>query len=140
MSKNTYVGNLSSSITQEEIRQLFEQYGKVNSVDLITDRYSGVPRGFGFVKMADEGARMAITALDKHRVGGRTIRVNEVIPRKISERQPHGDWRGRRDAWINLVPCSPRPNPPLPVTARMLSSRYRTDRSNQHEFIYKYPP
>jgi hypothetical protein len=112
MSKNNYVGKLSSSITQEEIRQLFERYGKVDSVDLITDRCSGVPRGFGF-------------ALDKHRVGGRTIRVNEAIPRKISERQPHGDWGGRRDTWINLVPCSPRPNPQLPVTARMLSSRYR---------------
>lgn len=99
MSKNIYVGNLPSSITQEEIRQLFEQYGKVDSVDLITDRYSGVPRGFGFVNMADEGARMAITALDKQRVDGQTIRVNEAIPRKISERQPRGGWGGRRDTW-----------------------------------------
>jgi RNA recognition motif-containing protein len=53
MSNNIYVGNLSPGTTQEEIRQLFEQYGKVDSVDLITDRYTGAPRGFGFVKMAE---------------------------------------------------------------------------------------
>jgi RNA recognition motif-containing protein len=99
MSKNIYVGNLSPRTTQEEIRQLFEQYGQVDSVDLITDRYTGAPRGFGFVKMADEGARMAIAALDKQKVDGQTIRVNEAIPRKISERQPRAGWGVRRGSW-----------------------------------------
>jgi RNA recognition motif-containing protein len=99
MSKNIYVGNLSPSTTQEEIRQLFEQYGKVDSVDLITDRYTRAPRGFGFVKMTDEGARKAIAALNMQEVDGRTIRVDEASPRKTSERQPHGGWGVRRGSW-----------------------------------------
>ena len=115
MSNNIYVGNLSPSTTREEIRQLFEQYGKVDSVDLITDRYTGAPRGFGFVKMADEGVRKAIAALNMQEVDGRTIRVDEAIPRKTSERQPHGGWGGQRGSGsINLVPYSSRPDPQLP--------------------------
>jgi cold-inducible RNA-binding protein len=78
---NIYVGNLSRSTTEEETRKLFERYGEVDSVDLITDRYSGEFRGFGFVGMGDKGAREAIVALNMKEVGGRNIKVNEAKPR-----------------------------------------------------------
>ena len=78
---NIYVGNLSRSTTEEETRKLFEPYGEVDSVDLITDRYSGEFRGFGFVGMGDKGSREAIVALNMKEVGGRNIKVNEAKPR-----------------------------------------------------------
>ena len=96
MAKSIYVGNLSPRTTQEEIRKLFEQHGEVDSVDLITDRYSGESRGFAFVKMNDQGAREAIAALDRKEVDGRTIRVNEAKPRETSGRQSRGGKGGRR--------------------------------------------
>jgi RNA recognition motif-containing protein len=79
--KKLYVGNLAFSATEKEIRELFEQYGSVSSVSLITDRETGQPRGFGFVEMED-GADNAIRALDGKEVGGRTIKVNEARPRE----------------------------------------------------------
>lgn len=78
---NIYVGNLSRSTTEADTRKLFEPYGEVDSVDLITDRYSGEFRGFGFVGMGDKGAREAIVALNMKEVGGRNIKVNEAKPR-----------------------------------------------------------
>jgi len=78
---NIYVGNLSRRTTEEETRKLFEPYGEVDSVDLITDRYSGEFHGFGFVGMGDKGAREAIVALNMKEVGGRNIKVNEAKPR-----------------------------------------------------------
>ncbi|MBA2592218.1 MAG: RNA-binding protein [Gammaproteobacteria bacterium] len=78
---NIYVGNLSRSTTEEETRKLFEPYCEVDSVDLITDRYSGEFRGFGFVGMGDKGAREAIVALNMKEVGDRNITVNEAKPR-----------------------------------------------------------
>ena len=77
--KRIYVGNLSYDTTEEELRQIFGQHGEVGSVDLITDRETGRPRGFGFVEM--EGADAAIAALHNAEVGGRTLTVNEARPR-----------------------------------------------------------
>lgn len=96
MSKTLYVGNLSLRTSQGEIRQLFEPYGEVMSVDLgIDDRYFGEHRGFGFVKIADQGARKAIAALNRKEVDGRIIRVKEPKPRE----QRDGGWGGRRSYW-----------------------------------------
>jgi RNA recognition motif-containing protein len=81
MSKKIYVGNLPFSATEDEIRQLFGQYGSVTSVSLITDRDTGSPRGFGFVEM-DNGANEAISALNNHEMGGRNLKVNEARPRE----------------------------------------------------------
>ena len=81
MSKKIYVGNLSFNSTEDEIRNLFSQYGAVASVSLITDRETGSPRGFGFVEM-DNGADEAIKALDNHELGGRSLKVNEAKPRE----------------------------------------------------------
>ena len=86
MVKNIYVGNLPFSTNEIEVRELFEQYGEVHSVNLITDRYTGRLRGFGFVEMEEEDANKAIEALNDTDFGGRNLRVNEARPRE--DRRP----------------------------------------------------
>lgn len=83
MSINIYVGNLSFGTVQDELRELFEQYGQVESARVITDRFTGRSRGFGFVEMAnrEEGMR-AIEELDSRDFNGRTLRVNEARPKR----------------------------------------------------------
>ncbi|MCH9650536.1 MAG: RNA-binding protein [Deltaproteobacteria bacterium] len=81
MSKKIYVGNLPYSATEDELRELFAEYGEVTSVNLITDRETGRPRGFGFVEMS-EGADEAIEALHQKDYGGRSLTVNEARPRE----------------------------------------------------------
>ena len=73
-----YVGNLPFSATEDEVRELFSQYGEVESVRLMTDRDTGRPRGFGFVTMPSQDASAAMEALDGHSMGGRNLRVNEA--------------------------------------------------------------
>jgi RNA recognition motif-containing protein len=90
---NIYVGNLSYQVTEDEVRELFEQYGKVSSVNIITDRDSGRARGFGFVEMEREGGNTAIAALDGQEFQGRNLRINEARPR---EERPRGQQRDRR--------------------------------------------
>jgi RNA recognition motif-containing protein len=81
MSKKIYVGNLPFSATEDELHEMFSQYGQVESVKLITDRETGRPRGFGFVEMGD-GASEAIAALNDKELGGRNLKVNEAKPRE----------------------------------------------------------
>lgn len=76
-----YVGNLSFSATEDEIRELFEQHGTVLSVKLINDRETGRPRGFGFVEMDPSAAAVAIEKLNGKELGGRTLRINEAQAR-----------------------------------------------------------
>ena len=88
-----FVGNLEFSATEQDIRQLFERYGVVDTVRIITDRETGRPRGFGFVEMSDDtAARAAIAGLQGAALGGRTLNVNEAKPRE--ER-----LRPRRERW-----------------------------------------
>ena|SRR5688572_22793679 len=88
-----YVGNLSFSTSEDELRQLFEQYGQVASATLVMDRDTGRPRGFGFVEMNDDGeAKAAIAALNGQNVGGRDLTVNEARPRE--DRGGGGGGRG----------------------------------------------
>lgn len=82
MSKNLYVGNLSWSTSEGEVRSAFEAFGTVTSVNLVEDRETGRPRGFGFVEMEDAGAMEAIKNLDGKDLGGRNIKVNEAKPRE----------------------------------------------------------
>ena len=83
MGKKLYVGNLPFSSTEDEIRTHFERHGSVESVNVITDRETGRPRGFAFVEMGDEsGAQAAIQALDGSDMGGRPLRVNEAHDRR----------------------------------------------------------
>ncbi len=88
MAKKIYVGNLPFSATDDSVRELFEAHGTVLSVNLISDRETGRPRGFGFVEMEDAEADAAISALDKKEFGGRTLNVNEARPRENRPRGP----------------------------------------------------
>ena len=91
-----YVGNLPSEVTEEELRQEFEAFGEVTSVNVVTDKYSGRPRGFGFVEMASvsEG-QAAITGLNGKTLKERTLNVNVARPRPESRGgSSHGDRRG----------------------------------------------
>ena len=81
MAKNLYVGNLSFNTTEEELRELFSQYGNVEKVQVITDRETGRPRGFAFIEMSD-GGDQAIQALNGQDFGGRNLTVNEAKPRE----------------------------------------------------------
>lgn len=85
-----YLGNLSLSVSEQDVENLFGQYGEVASVSLITDRETGRPRGFGFVEMEPEAAAKAIEALDGTEFGGRTLRVNEARDR--GARPPRRSW------------------------------------------------
>jgi cold-inducible RNA-binding protein len=92
--KNIFVGNLSFRTTEDEVRGLFAAYGTVDRVNLITDRDSGQPRGFGFVEMSNDGeAERAIAELNGRELGGRAINVNEARPKE--DRGGGGGGRGR---------------------------------------------
>jgi cold-inducible RNA-binding protein len=98
--KNIFVGNLSFSATEESIRSLFEAYGAVERVSIVTDRDSGQPRGFGFVEMTNDAeGEKAIAALNGQEHGGRDLNVNEARPkteRSGGFRSGGGSGRGRR--------------------------------------------
>jgi len=92
--KNIFVGNLDFNTSEEELRQLFESYGQVDRVSIMTDRDTGRSRGFGFVEMANaEDGEKAIAALNGSQLGGRTLNVNEARPKP--ERSGGGGGRGR---------------------------------------------
>jgi len=96
---NIYVGNLSFNATEDELRDAFEQYGKVASVSIIKDRDTGRPRGFAFVEMADgKEAATAIKELNLREIAGRSITVNEARP-KAERPRSGGGGGGRRRSW-----------------------------------------
>jgi RNA recognition motif-containing protein len=97
--KRIYVGNLPFSATEDEVRELFGQHGTVNSVNLISDRETGRPRGFGFVEMEEDGADSAISALDGTMMGGRSLKVNEARPRESRPRGGGGGGFGGGGNW-----------------------------------------
>ncbi|MBE0642481.1 MAG: RNA-binding protein [Bacteroidetes bacterium] len=79
---NIYVGNMSYNVSESMLRETFEEYGSVDTVNIITDRDSGRPKGFAFVEMKDDGqARAAIEALNGTDLEGRNLSVNEAKPR-----------------------------------------------------------
>jgi len=96
MTKKVYIGNMSFDTTEDKLRELFAAHGEVTEVTVVTDRYTGRPRGFAFVEMAtDEAAAAAIAALNGQDVDGRQLNVAEARPRK-----PRGGDRGRdRRRW-----------------------------------------
>ena len=80
--KNIYVGNLSFGASEESVRELFETHGTVSRVNIVTDRDSGQPRGFGFVEMENDGeGEKAIAAVNGRDLDGRTLNVNEARPK-----------------------------------------------------------
>jgi len=94
MSKKLYVGNLSFQTTEGEITSAFEQYGAVESVNIITDRDTGRSKGFAFVVMEEDGANKAIAGLNGSQLNGRNLTVNEARPMVKREFGGGGD-RGR---------------------------------------------
>jgi RNA recognition motif-containing protein len=81
MSTKLYVGNLPYETTESELQALFAASGEVSTINIVRDRTTGQPRGFAFVEMSDaESARRAITELDRHQLGGRSLTVNEAKP------------------------------------------------------------
>ena len=90
--KNIFVGNLSFGTTEQVIRSLFERYGTVDRVNIVTDRDSGQPKGFAFVEMANDAeGNNAIAAINGQEVGGRALTVNEARPKTSGG----GGGRGR---------------------------------------------
>jgi cold-inducible RNA-binding protein len=88
--KNLFVGNMSFQTTESDLRSLFEPFGQIARIHIVTDRETGQPRGFAFVEMAkDEDAAKAMTALNGKEVAGRALRVNEAAPKP--ERGPRGN-------------------------------------------------
>jgi RNA recognition motif-containing protein len=105
MGSKIYVGGLPYSTTEQELSDLFAVHGAVQSARIITDKFTGKSRGFGFVEMAtDEEAQKAIAALNATQLGGRTLTVNEARPQ---EPRSGGGGRGgfggggggQRDRW-----------------------------------------
>ncbi len=88
---NLYVGNLSYDMTDEDLQQVFEEYGTVSKVNIIMDRDSGRSKGFGFVEMENsEDGEKAVQELDGQEVKGRSLKVNQARPR---------EERPRRQSW-----------------------------------------
>jgi len=81
MTKKMYVGNLPFSSTEDDVRDLFSQYGEVKSVKIIYDRETGRSRGFGFVEMNEDNANTAMETLNGNMFEGRALKVNEARPR-----------------------------------------------------------
>ncbi|OIP35239.1 MAG: RNA-binding protein [Deltaproteobacteria bacterium CG_4_9_14_3_um_filter_44_9] len=94
---NIFVGNLSREVKNDDLRSLFETFGEVTSVNVVTDKFSGESRGFGFVEMpAKATAQAAITGLNGKELKGRTINVNEARPRSDNRSGGGRGGGGRR--------------------------------------------
>jgi len=92
---NIYVGNLSRDVTDEDLRQAFEAFGQVESINVIKDKFSGESRGFGFVEMpSKEEAQKAIDEMNGKYLSGRSINVSEARPRTEDRRGRGGGRRG----------------------------------------------
>lgn len=84
---NIYVGNLASEVSEEELKAEFQTYGEVSSVNIVKDKMTGQPRGFGFVEMPGKNeAQAAITGLNGKPLKGRNLTVNEARPKSDSRR------------------------------------------------------
>lgn len=104
--KNIFVGNLDFNSSEDDLRQLFQAYGQVDRVSIMTDRDTGRSRGFGFVEMAnEEEGEKAIAALNGTQVGGRKLNVNEARPKTERsggggrDRGGRGGGGGGRNRW-----------------------------------------
>jgi RNA recognition motif-containing protein len=85
---NIYVGNLQYGVTEDELKELFEEFGEVMSVKIITDKYSGRSKGYGFVEMSNNNeAKKAIESLNEKDLRGRNIRVNQAREREENPRR-----------------------------------------------------
>lgn len=98
-----YVGNLSYETSEEDLRKSFTEFGTVESVSVVTDKYTGKSKGFAFVEMGSrEEAQTAISGLNGRQLGERTLNVDEARPRperRGGDSGGRGSYGGRRDSW-----------------------------------------
>ncbi len=93
--KNIFVGNLSFGATEDALRSMFEAYGQVDRVNLVTDRETGRARGFAFVEMSNDAeAQKAIAALNGRELDGRALNINEARPKEDRAGGGGGGYRG----------------------------------------------
>ena len=94
---NIYVGNLSHDATEDDVQEMFASFGRVSSVTIIKDKFSGEPRGFGFVEMPVQSeALAAIAGLAGKELRGRQLNINEARPRSDDRRGGNRGGGGRR--------------------------------------------
>jgi len=94
---NIYIGNLSYEATEEDLKQVFEAFGEIESVKIIKDKYTNRSKGFGFIEMPDNAdAQSAINDLNDTELKGRTLKVNEARPRSESRGGRGGSQGGGR--------------------------------------------
>lgn len=94
---NIYVGNLAYSVTEDDLREAFSQFGSVQSVNVISDKFSGQSKGFGFVEMSDNSeAEAAIQGLNGTAIGGRSMKINQAKPREERPARSGGGGGGGR--------------------------------------------
>jgi len=97
---NIFVGNLSRDVTEEDLRQAFSAYGKVDKVSVLKDKFSGEPRGFGFVEMESKAeAQAAINGMNQKDLKGRALNVNEARPKTERAGGGGGGGGGGRGGW-----------------------------------------
>ena len=95
---NIYVGNLSPEVSEDDLREVFETHGQVSSVKVIKDRFTGEPRGFGFIEMPEqEEAKAAMENLNGSELKGKSIVVNEA--RSRTDKRRGGGRRGGGGGW-----------------------------------------
>jgi RNA recognition motif-containing protein len=99
MNTKLYVGNMPYETTESDLQALFEGAGQVSTISIVRDRATGQPRGFAFVEMTDaDGARKAISELDKYQFGGRSLTVNEAKPMTPRDNGGFAGGRQRRES------------------------------------------
>ena len=126
--KPIFVGNLDFDADEDAIRNLFEQYGSVNRINIVTDRDTGRSRGFAFVEMSDQGqADQAIQALNGYAIDGRALNVNEARPKLTSEAR-HLRGYGIDGKALNVNEARPKPTSDAPHQRRKLERRSAVDR------------
>ncbi len=90
-----YVGNLPFTVDDNGLKELFASYGEIEEANVITDKFSGRSKGFGFVTLPDEGAKKAISEMNDKEVEGRNLKVNEAKP--FDPDKPRKSFGPRRD-------------------------------------------
>lgn len=91
---NIYVGNLPFNLGEEDLREIFEDYGEVTTTKIVSDKFSGRSKGFGFVEMSNDAeATNAIKELNNAEISGRNIKVNESLPKPAGESRGGGERR-----------------------------------------------
>jgi RNA recognition motif-containing protein len=95
MAKSLFIGNLPWTATEDELKTKFEEHVKVIAARIVTDKFSGRSKGFGFVEVDDADAEKAISAMNGQKIGDREIVVNEARPKTERSDRPRGDFGSR---------------------------------------------